>query len=144
MQHQAQPKYKNIKYGNNPDIIFELKRKSPVRSQLMSAIIPGSGHKYMGKPWFSKSVILPATLSTLFRVGYVSSGMSYLGHRSQFKTNQKSWGDAETVADSDYYKQEAQNQWDQMKTAKAQFIGTFISAVMTNVVTSIWLWVTTA
>ncbi len=136
------PKLRDIQYGLNKKIVFGLKYKSPIKSQVMSAILPGWGHKYMDRPLLES--IIPITVSSLFRLGYVSSGGSYITHRKQFKTSQNLWISSTTPEETDTYKEKSKNEWNQMKSAQSQFIGTFASAIITNIITGIWLWRKTA
>ena len=131
-------KYPRVHYAETEKISFDLKYKSPIKAQIRSFMVPGIGHWYMGRPWYE--IILPMTLSSVFRAGFITSGVSYLDHRSQFETNQDSYGNALNAVESELYKQQAINEWDQMQTAKNQFKITFVSAVITNVATGIWLW----
>ena len=136
------PRFRDIHYGNNEKIMFGIKYKSTIRSQLMSAVLPGWGHNYMDRPFLES--LIPVTVSSILRIGYVSLGSNYNHHRKQFIANQDMYNSATTPENSDQYKQLAKSEWNLMKKSKSRFIGTFASAIITNILTGIWLWVNTA
>ena len=108
----------------------------------MSAVLPGWGHNYMDRPFLES--LIPVTVSSILRIGYVSLGSNYNHHRKQFIANQDMYNSATTPENSDQYKQLAKSEWNLMKKSKSRFIGTFASAIITNILTGIWLWVNTA
>ena len=112
--------------------------KSKFKAFTYSTIVPGAGHLYMEKLKF-RNALLPLGIYGISVATAINSNASYNRHRSDFETYQ---GLSITSLDpvlSSVNKEKAQKSWDKMDRADDMFIGAVVSAIFTNIATSIWL-----
>jgi hypothetical protein len=134
--------FQNIKFDNKEKKIeFSLGYKSSIKAQVKNTLVPGWGYQYMDRPFWQAPVAL-GTYGLFLGTG-INSWYNYNNHKSEFEKYQSSYINAEIPLLANKNRNIADEEWSNMKTAKANFIAAFIGAGLTNIGTSLWLWIQT-
>ena len=104
----------------------------------MSLILPGAGEYYFDYPF--RASFTRSTIYTTMMLYTYYSYEQYDKFRDEFILAQEHYSLAESESDIIYYQELANSNYSSMENAKKQFVCAFSSAVLTNVINTVWLY----